>query len=129
MGASTCAAGSMRMLNVASSPSTTGTDVGASDERQARPRFDNRARSERHALEVAVGAARLQPRLLEVPRDVFGRLAMLGAAGLAAFHAIVGQKGDVRPPARSAGAWVDDSGRTGEQHADEGDGQERSLHS
>ncbi len=68
-------------------------------QREARLRFVDAARAEGNGLQVAGGAGRLEPRLLEVVRDVLGGLQMLGAAGLAATHAVVGQRLDVRKPA------------------------------
>ena len=74
--------------------------VRSAHQREARLRFVDRAGPERHRLKIAVRPARLQAGLFEMAGDVLGRLAMFGAARLAAFHAVISQEADVPPPAR-----------------------------
>ena len=76
-----------------------GRGLALRHQREARLRLVDAARAEGDGLQVARGAGRLEPRLLEVVRDVLGGLQVLGAAGLAAAHAVVGQRLDVREPA------------------------------
>ena len=82
----------MRIENVASSPSTTGSAAARAHEREARLRFVDAAAAECDRLEVALGAARLETGALEVIGDVFGGLAMLGRAGVAALHRVARQE-------------------------------------
>ncbi len=74
--------------------------LAAFHEGEARFRFDDRPRLEGDRLDVAaVRAGRLEAVLLELRGDVVGGALVPGAAGVAAFHAVVGERFDVRPPA------------------------------
>ena len=62
--------------------------------------LDDLSRAELNRLEVPVRATRPQARALELGGDVFRRLAMFGAAGVAAVHRVVCEIDDVGPPFR-----------------------------
>ena len=74
--------------------------LAVADQRQARLRFDNLARVEFDRLHVAANTGWLQPSLLELRRNVFGRKFVSRAAGVAALHAVVGERLDMGKPAR-----------------------------
>ena len=61
--------------------------------------FINLRHFEFDRLQIAVDARRLEPRALEFARDEPRRAEMAGRPGVAAFHVVVGQDLDVRPPA------------------------------
>ena len=69
-------------------------------QREARLRFDDAARLERHGLDVAVHAGRREPGFLELGGHVLGGAPVAGAAGVAPLHAVVGERFDVRKPSR-----------------------------
>ena len=93
-------------------------------DRQARLWLDDAARSKANRLEIAVvGAAGFQFGALEFGRDVLGRFAVLRASGVSPLHRIVGEEGDVGPPAFG---WC--PSRHGCDQDRERDDQERACH-
>jgi hypothetical protein len=76
--------------------------LGASvaHEGEARLRFDDLAGLECHRLNVAVDAGGLEAGFLELGRHVVGGTLVRRAAGVASFHAVIGERFHVRKPAR-----------------------------
>jgi len=96
------------MLNVASSPSATGS--GSRRERAPRFVLDDSAGAELDRLDVAVHAARPESDARELGGDVVSRLSMAFAPGVPTFEPIVGQELDVRPPAVGVSGRENDDG-------------------
>ena len=97
--------------------------LACASQREARVRFVDLPGLERDSLDESVRARRLEPGLLELVRDVFGRALVAGAARVASLQRVVREKLDVLPPAVAV------SGRDRARGDDERDDCKGALHS
>src|SRR5262249_6121691 len=80
-----------------------GLATAVSFERERRLAFNDASRFESDALDVAADSRWFKTGLLKLRCDIIGSALVAGAACIPAFHAVVSQSFNVRPPRRMGG--------------------------